>query len=551
MKMPDRESTDSKNKKIRGRSIAVRTISGVVVLLIVFALIVSFIGYQRFSSAILDQYSQDGLLTAETAATIIDGDDLYRLRNSKGDSGEYRKVFNELQSLCNSSDSAFIYVIQPDTFDYNHIRFVFSTANYDIDFEPYEFGYLRQTTNDEYKEKYRKLYNGSSHREIVVRDRGYIETDKHITAMVPIRGSDNKVKAILCVQRQLDVLDKVRNDFVNRVTAVLVILLILVILGQSLYLHLTIIDPLQKITNEAKRFAVENIRTGKKLSESIRNRDEIGTLASSIDQMEERINDYVDDITRITAERERIGVELNLASRIQENMLPSEFPAFPDRSEFDIFASMKPAKEVGGDFYDFYLVDEDHLAVVMADVAGKGVPAALFMMASKLIIKNYVMMGLSPAEALRAANDQISRGNREEMFVTVWLGILDLRTGIMTAANAGHEYPVVKSPGGFFEILKDDHGFVVGGVEGVKYNNYEIDMHDGVTLFLYTDGLPEAQDPDKKFFGIDRAVDVLNAHRDDSPEELLRSVSAATEAFEAGTPQFDDMTMLCLKSMIK
>lgn len=544
-----RGNDKGRKREYRG-SIALRTISGIVLLLIVFALVIGYIGIRRFSDAILEQYSRDGLLTAETAANIIDGDDLHRLRLSNGDTAEYRKVYNELQSLCNSSDSAFIYVIQPDTFDYNHIRFLFSTINYNSDFKQYEFGYIRKTTNDEYKRKYRMLYEGSSHQEIVVRDKGYIETDKHITAMVPIRGSDNTVKAILCVQRQLDVLAKARAEFVRSILTVLIMLLTLVILGQSLYLHATLIDPLHKITNEAQRFAVENIRTGKKLSESIRTRDEIGQLAGSIDQMEERIQDYVEDITRITAERERIGAELTLAARIQENVLPNEFPAFPGRNEFDIYASMKPAKEIGGDFYDYYLVNDDQLAVVMADVAGKGIPAALFMMACKLIIKNYAMTGLSPAGILEAANDQISSGNHEEMFVTVWLGILDLKTGIMTAANAGHEYPVLKKPDGEFELLKDQHGFVIGAMEGMTYTDYEIDMRSGAKLFLYTDGLPEAQAADKSFFGIERTIEVLNLHKDASPADLLKEMSAAAGEFKSDAPQFDDLTMLCIESMI-
>lgn len=544
------ETIKQQNSKRRG-SIAFRTISGIVILLIVFALIVGFVGYERFTNAILDQYSEGGLLTAETAAAIIDGDDLYRMSMSNGDTSAYRKVYNELQSLCNSTDSEFIYVIQPDTTDYGHIRFLFSITNYESAFSPYEFGYLRETTNDEYKEKYRKLYSGSSRREVVIRDSGYIETDKHITAMVPIRGSDNTVKAILCVQRQLDVLASVRESYVNRVILLLILLATFVIFGQSLYLHLTLIEPLQKITAEAQRFAVENVKTEGKLSDVISNDDEIGVLAGSIDQMEERIQDYISDITRITAERERIGVELNLAARIQENMLPREFPAFPDRKEFDIYASMTPAKEVGGDFYDYFLIDDDHLAVVIADVSGKGIPAALYMMVSMIIIRNQAMTGISPAEILSAANDQLSGNNQEEMFVTVWLGILDLKTGIMTAANAGHENPVLKHPGGYYEVVEDKHGFVVGGIEGTVYSDYTIELQKGSRLFVYTDGLAEAQSPDGSFFRTERVIDTLNAHRDASPEELLKEMRSAAETFAGGAPQFDDLTMLCIESMIE
>ena len=172
----------------------------------------------------------------------------------------------------------------------------------------------------------------------------------------------------------------------------------------------------------------------------------------------------------------RIASELELATNIQLDVLPNIFPPFPDRSEFDIYASMAPAKEVGGDFYDYFFVDDDHLCIVIADVSGKGIPAALFMMASKIMLANSAMMDRSPAEILEGANAAICSNNREEMFVTVWLGILELSTGKLTAANAGHEYPALRMPGGEFELFKDKHGFVLGGMDGMKYKEYELTL---------------------------------------------------------------------------
>jgi sigma-B regulation protein RsbU (phosphoserine phosphatase) len=402
------DSTLTKYKK----SIAFRSIFGIVVLLAVFAAFVGYIGYDGFHDSLLEQYEDGALLTASTAADIIDGEDLYRYNQSEGRSGDYIEAYNELQALCNSSGSAFIYVIQPDQSDYGHIRFIFSVSNYEMDFEPFEFGYIRETTNDEYREKYRSLYEQRTFSEFVVRDKGEIETDPHITALIPLRGSDNQVKGILCVQRQLDELNEVRLEYVNKVVFTLIVLALLVIIGQSMYLHRTLLDPLGKITDEAQRFARENVRSGSSLTDSIKNVDEIGMLAGSIDQMEEKIQDYVEHITAITAERERIGAELSLATRIQEDMLPNEFPAYPDRKEFDIYASMTPAKEVGGDFYDFFLIDDTHLGVVIADVSGKGIPAALFMMVSKIMIKNQAMTGDGPAKILETVNDQICANNR-------------------------------------------------------------------------------------------------------------------------------------------
>ena len=250
---------------------------------------------------------------------------------------------------------------------------------------------------------------------------------------------------------------------------------------------------------------------------------------------------------REEAERERIGNELSLATRIQADMLPNIFPAFPGRPDFDIYASMDPAKEVGGDFYDFFLVDDDHLCMVMADVSGKGVPAALFMMASKIILANNAMMGKSPAQILTDTNASICSHNRQEMFVTVWLGILELSTGKLIAANAGHEYPVLKKADGRFELLKDKHGFVIGGMEGIRYKEYELFLEPGAKLFLYTDGIPEATDAAEAMFGTERMLAALNREPDLPPEQILRNVRAAVNGFVNEAEQFDDLTMLCVE----
>ena len=299
-----------------------------------------------------------------------------------------------------------------------------------------------------------------------------------------------------------------------------------------------------------------NIRLYKKTKESaavIKNlekvhpHNEIGELSEDVSSLAKEIDDYLVEIRTITAEKERIGAELSLATRIQNSMLPNKFPAFPDRSDFDVYASMDPAKEVGGDFYDFFLIDEDHLCVIIADVSGKGVPAALFMMASKIILANNAQMGKSPAQIITDANAMISASNPEDMFVTVWLGILELSTGFMTAANAGHEYPVVSKPDGSFEYFKDRHGFVIGGMKGVKYKEYELRLEPGGKLFVYTDGLPEATDAEDQMFGKERVLDALNKDPAASPEQILENVRRAVDEFVQEAEQFDDLTMLCLE----
>ena len=239
--------------------------------------------------------------------------------------------------------------------------------------------------------------------------------------------------------------------------------------------------------------------------------------------------------------------ELNMATEIQTGMLPSIFPAFPERAEFDIHASMDPAKEVGGDFYDFFMIDDDHLAIVIADVSGKGVPAALFMMSSKILINDHALMGGSPAEILERVNKQVCANNDAHMFVTVWLGILEISTGLLTTASAGHEYPII-NVNGKYELLRDKHGLAVGAFEMSKYKNTEIQLKKGDSIFVYTDGVAEATDANNELFGTDRTIEALNAiPKGASQKEILAGVRAAVDAFVKEAPQFDDLTMVGLK----
>lgn len=246
----------------------------------------------------------------------------------------------------------------------------------------------------------------------------------------------------------------------------------------------------------------------------------------------------------ISAKTSRISTELNLASSIQTGMLPSIFPPFPERHEFDIYASMTPAKEVGGDFYDFFMIDNDHLALVMADVSGKGVPAALFMMIAKTLLKTQSQNGHSPSEVLQKVNNQLCENNPGEMFVSVWFGIYEVSTGKLVAANAGHEYPAIRKGDGGFELLKDKHGFVLAGMENACYKEYEIQLDVGDSIFVYTDGIPEATNANVEQFGTDRMLEALNKDRNCSARGLLTNVHDALTQFVNGAEQFDDVTML-------
>ena len=273
---------------------------------------------------------------------------------------------------------------------------------------------------------------------------------------------------------------------------------------------------------------------------------EVGDLARSYISMVDDIGAYMTNLQKVTAEQERINAELSLASSIQAHMLPCIFPAFPDRDEFDIYACMTPAKEVGGDFYDFFMVDDSHMAVVMADVSGKGVPAALFMVIAKTLIKNYTQSGVKPEEVFTAVNRLLCEGNDAGLFVTAWLGVLDLTTGKMTFVNAGHNPPLIKQNGGEFTCLKSRSGFVLAGMETTKYRQNEITIVPGDRLFLYTDGVTEATNSENKLYGEERLSVFMNSHFAEKAEEILHDLKSDIYAFQGEAPQFDDITMLML-----
>ena len=319
------------------------------------------------------------------------------------------------------------------------------------------------------------------------------------------------------------------------------------------HLLLYVIHPLKKILRSIRRYTetrdsgtagrdMADILSGKN-SMAIRE-NEIGQLAEDFTDLTEKMDLYVDQIRTVTSQNERYETELNIAAQIQEQVLPKEFVILPGENKFDVYGMMIPAREVGGDFYDYFYVDQDHLALVIGDVSDKGVPSALFMMIAKTLINNHAKMGESPSEIMSRVNDQLSENNDAGYFVTVWFGLIDLTTGKGVSVNAGHEHPAVCRSGGSYELIRYRHDPAVGMMPGITYREHEFRMSPGDKLFVYTDGVPEAVNKENEQFGTDMMLETLNRNREAGPKDLLENMKADIDAFAGEAPQFDDTTML-------
>ena len=528
-------------------NMAFNIVGAIIALLVLLGLIVSVIGLVSFTEAFRREYSVSTYHMADTAATLVNGDHLEAYL-AGDETEEYLRTKRYLDGYCRKMSVSIIYVISVDRSDYGRFVSVFNSIDNsvgDTNYTEWELGHKRDTTNDEYRLKYRALYEQRSLYETVYRIKNLNGAKPHITTIVPVKDSSGEVTGLLCIQRPMRELYTARLPYVRNVAVSTILLAILASVFAAAFIRSRFLDPIRKVSDEAVRFARENTK-GEELG-IISEFRELADLGSSIDSMETDMLRYMENLTKATAEKERIVADLSLASTIQENSIPNSFPAFPERTDFDIYAAMDPAREVGGDFYNFFLIDDDHLFAVIGDVSGKGIPGALFMMVSNILISDRTRMGGTPAEILSFVNQELCAHNKAEMFVTVWLCILELSTGKLTAANAGHEYPAIRRANGRYELFKDRHGFVLGAMEDVKYREYELRLEPGDRIFVYTDGVPEATSDDDEMFGTARMLEALNEEPDAGLERLLINVRAAVDDFVDGAEQFDDLTMLCLE----
>lgn len=535
----------SKVKKLTS-SLSFNIISAIVLLLLIFSLTVSSIGYASFTDTLKREYKVTTYHMTTAAKSLIDEtaiDDY--LDGEKKDDYELRRGY--LKNYCNYMDVTLIHMFKMDD-DYITGTNIFNVVNQkELDagnYSEWDLGFRygeRYTKN--YQEYYRKLYNKEIEYGVAYRTSNLRGKDPHITVMIPVKDSSDNVIAILSIQRPMSELLSGRRPYMITLALATVLTLLFVCTIAGIYIRLQFVKPINNIMTETRKFSKDNTK-GELLSTKKSRIMEIRELSEAVNKMEDDMINYIESLTKATTEQKRIGVELNIAKTIQEGSVPNVFPAFPDRTDFDLFATMHPAKEVGGDFYNFLLIDDRHLAVVMADVSGKGVPASLFMMVSNILITERLRSLDSPANALSYVNKRICARNTLNMFVTVWVGIIDLETGNVLACNAGHDNPVVCRKNGRIEVINDVHGVIVGAMDDSEYTNYEFNLEKGDKLFLYTDGVVEATNTNNELFTEARMLETLSKLRSKSPSDILKGMKRSIDSFVGDAPQFDDITMM-------
>lgn len=543
------EKLMEKTKKKLSRSLSL----AVEIFTVLLSICLGIVGYQTYHNGMIQKYKEYERTILKLASQKIDWDGVEEAIASGKENAAHKALSERLDFVKSNSAIAWIYLIEPlNDSSVNNMKYI-CTGNTQKDYADGMTDRLGDLTGNEFPadvaKQYLDFFKNSAPGEYWYYP-NKTEWGSVYTTSIVVRNSAGKALGVMSVDINMFDIDATMRIYPVSILLAGLVFAAAFVLILILWLNRRVIHPLKSLQNSAVDFVSkasgEDVESLNFKDPRINTQDEIQSLSSALVTMASETKEYMQKLIHETSERERISADLNVATQIQSDMLPHEFP---QREDFALYASMNPAKEVGGDFYDFFFIDDDHLALVIADVSGKGVPAALFMVIAKTIIKNRALSekALSPAQILHEANDQLCEGNDAGLFVTAWMGILDLNTGIVTAANAGHEFPAVRQPGKDFEFVKDKHGLVLAGIEGSTYTDYEIALEKGATLFVYTDGVPEATNAANELFEFERTVKALNVNPAAEPKDLLGIVRGEVDKFVGDAPQFDDLTMLAIK----
>ena len=537
---------EEKKPKRRISPLSVKILSASIAFAALLCSIITYMGYRHFSKMFIDQYKEMTTQFAYIASSYVPVDAVNSYIKNHMIDLQWREINEKLNEITNIADLDSISLTSPDTVRYETQTYIFHTINAHIvdtekKFPTYGKESLLGWERPSIVNVKRLMQLGRTYSEIKLSLGEMGRPTGTVSSAIPIRDEYNNIVAMLTATKSIDEVLILQSLYFKRISivALLVTIIFILIYGAALW-HM-VIRPILMIKNETIYFSEHNELSG--MLKKIKNHDEIGSLSESVEEMSGKINRYITELTTVTAEKERISTELNVATKIQSDMLPKAYPPFPERTDFDLFATMDPAKEVGGDLFDYLLLDDDHLMIVVGDVSGKGVPAALFMVIAKTLLSSHAAQGLSPAEIFEITNNQLCNGNETGLFVTCWLGILTFSTGELRFVNAGHPYPVLYHAGEF-SFVRTKPNFVLGGMEGLPYKEHSITLEKGDRIFVYTDGVTEATDSKEELFGEERLLEAMRETENLDSPQTLKSVRASIDKFVGEAEQFDDITML-------
>ena len=521
-----------------------RKINAAIIIFTLASLLVNVV-FDFFAVRKILSETYDTFLTqiAYTGASYFKGDKLAYYSTEGTNSDEYKDCLIKLANLTENTDISFLYVCIPEMPDCKSKTYVFNVVNSKLrnKYNPYKPGY-KDDTGDVSAARHKRLMEQGGH-EVDTAIFTHLGARKRIT--LALRNSKGKNVGVICVEKQLDAVNEILKNYlhIDLIFAPLTSLAFFLLFGT--FISKRFVAPIISITKEANEFASHDAHFSDKLK-AIHSNDEIETLARSIEKMGIDIQVYIKDLMRVTGEKERISAELSVASGIQAGMLPKNFSPYPDHPGIQLYASMKAAKEVGGDFYDFFWTGKNKLWLVMGDVSGKGVPAAMFMVIAKALIRNAATLDYEPSEICQRVNNQLCKENEQGLFVTCWLACVDLSSGRMKFANAAHNPPVLFD-GSEYKFLTQKSGIMLAAMDNSQYEEHEIQLKKGSRLFLYTDGVTEAQNKDKRLFGEGLLLSAMAKTAALSAKETVQLINEEVDRFAAGEPQADDITTLCFE----
>jgi sigma-B regulation protein RsbU (phosphoserine phosphatase) len=533
-------------KTIRRISLKTKFTSASMILALVLCVVIIVVSYFSYRDSMFKRYEDNITSLVHTAGALVPKDKVQHYYDTLETDADYDLLIKQFQIIQEENHLKYLYAYVP-TKEGLHV-FAQGTKPGDpghfvlgdlvgLDYYPQEDIDSANTLFTDPNVPMIYITSGSEF--------GYL-----ITAFEVLRDDQGNPLLVVGADMSMQVINTTLQNYILLVSGIALLIFFIFISVYLLFLNRSIIDPLQVIVDNATDFVNtnvdENLGEIVALDINVKTGDEIEMLAEAFNKMTSDIIRYIHELTTVTSERERIETELRIATLIQEGMLPRNFE-FPDRKEFTIFASMRAAKDVGGDFYDFFFVDDDHFCVTIGDVSGKGVPAALFMAMAKATVKDLVLRRLPVDEVMTEANISMCKNNEQGMFVTLLIAIINVTTGVIQWCDAGHDPAIIWKKDGSVEMLTGKKGFVCAGFETAKYQMNESKIVKGDIIYLYTDGIPEANNTLKEFYGLERLKTLIAAKEKHDIRSLCADVLKDVDYFADTEPQFDDITMLGFK----